>query len=782
MKLSYNYLKRFVEFKLPPEDIANILSSIGIETRVISCSGAWTNVVTAKVLEKEKHPNADKLSVCKVSDGQKEYTIVCGAKNVAAGQIVALSKIGAVLPGGFEIKKSKIRNIESEGMLCSEKELDIKGESNGILVLNPDTKIGIALENILETDAILEIEIATNRGDCLSYLGVARELSAKLKEKILMPQIKPLQIAQTYSVDVKSPLCSRYIAVEICDAKIAPSPKWLCDVLEKSGIRPINNIVDITNYVMIETGQPLHAFDISKLSSGKIIVRNAKDKEKIKALDGKDYELSTEMLVIADEKTPIAIAGVMGGELSGIDNNTKNLLLESAIFNAACVRKTSKKLNLSSDSSYRFERGLSWDIAELASWRAANLIAEIAGGKIISRKDLKNENYSPLSVELRLERAEKILGYGIAEKEILDILNFLSIETKKEEKNVICKIPSWRNDIKEEIDLIEEIARIKGYDSILTSETNQSVFTPYNSFFPLIVDEFRNKLSCLGFSEALNYSFLEISEVEKFGLKHFYKIANPISKENEILRPSLLPALYRNVKLNLDHDAQRVALFEYGKTFSSDGEKKTFAFIASGHVWDEWWRWEEKKVLTKFDFYFGLGIVKNILPLGFTISQNAKPDNLFHKGKTASVFFRGKPVAQFGILNPLIAKDVENEIFYFEIDIEPLLNYKKTNHFESYSKFPEVKRDISIVADKTLEFVKIEKIIKSVMKNTNVLQGYSVFSVYDDEEKLGEGKISYSFRLFYQNKERTLTDSEVNADMNLLIEKFSKELNVRLRQ
>lgn len=785
MKISYNWLKKLVDFDLTPQDLAKLLTSIGVETSVVS-SPSWTNVITGKVLEKQKHPDADKLSVCTVSDGENTMSIVCGAANVDAGQIVPLAKIDAELPAGFKIKRSKIRGIESEGMICSEQELGLKESSEGIMVLDENTEIGIPLEKALgEIDSILEIEITTNRGDCLSHLGIAREIGAKLKKTPSLPSIRTPDTSSLSIVKVESDLCSRYIGSIISGVKVGPSPKWMADALEKCGIRPINNVVDITNYVMLETGHPLHAFDLSKLTSKKVIVRNAKENEKMTALDGKEYKLDADMLVIADEEKPVAIAGVMGGEFSGIDENTETIFLESAMFNAASVRKTSKKLNLSSDSSYRFERGVAWDIAEYASWRAANLIYDLAGGRIETREDIHTIKYEKTEIALRVERVSKLLGYEIEGDEIAGILRFLGIDLQPRGEIILCTIPSWRNDITQEVDLIEEVARIDGYDKIPgPKNSGLSAYAQNDSFYPEMVETFRKKLYGLGFSEALNYSFSEISELNKFGLKHFYKIANPISKENEVLRPSLLPSLYKNVLLNIGQGADSVTLYEYGKIFTEEGEKKTFAVIMYGNVWQEWWKWAEDKIEPEYDFYFGGGIVRNLLPVNdFIISENLNPKSYFHPGKTAAVVYRGKAVGQFGILKPSINEDIKKEIFYFEMDLDTVIeNYSDKNSlYKHFPKFPMVKRDISVIADKSLQFSKIEKVIKGIMKSGNLLKDYSVFSVYDDQAKLGEGKISYSFRLSYRNNEKTLTDEEVNQDMNNLLAKLDSELSVKLR-
>jgi phenylalanyl-tRNA synthetase beta chain len=786
MRISYNLLKNFVSFNLSPKELSDMLTSIGIESSVVSNTYGWTNVVTAKILDIQKHPEADKLSLCKVSDGLKEYKIVCGANNIAIGQIVPLAKIGAILPENFQIKKSKIRGIESEGMLCSKRELGLSKESGCIYILDNKTNTGIALENVLEnSDSVVNVEITANRGDVLSHLGIAREIGAKLKKFIVYPKIKTFNVSSLNCVQIKSDLCLLYVGGIISGVKVGESPKWIKDVLEKSGIRSINNIVDITNYVMLELGQPLHAFDLKKLSSKNIVVRTANELEKITALDGKEYTLSPQMLVIGDDKQPIAIAGIMGGQHSGIDENTETVFLESAIFESVSIRKTSKKLNLSSDSSYRFERGLSWDIAELAFWRAVNLISDIAGGKIEARDYLQNIKYEEISIVLRIERVFKVLGYKIDEDEIMEILRYLGIKLQLKGKVIVCKIPSWRNDIKEEVDLIEEIVRIKGYDTIPFKKTlTVCLSSSKDSFICETVRDFRIKLNSLGFNEALNCSFCEIKELEKFGLKYSYKIANPVSTENEVLRPSLLPGLYKNLTLNISQGLGSVTLFEHGKIFNELGERKTFAFIAFGQIWHEWWKWEEQKINPKYDFYFGGGVIKNIMPENFLIVQNLNPERYFHTGKTASIMCGGEIIGQFGILSPSINEDLKDEVFYCEMDLDTVEKDKnfKILQYKAFSKLPLVKRDISVIADKDLPFFKIEEVMKSIMKSDGILKEYSLFSVYTDEEKLGEGKISYSLRLLYKDDNKTLTDVEVNKGVNRLLEKLDHDLQVKLRE
>jgi phenylalanyl-tRNA synthetase beta chain len=784
MKISYNWLKELVDFDMQPQDLCKMLTFLGVETSIVGGGINWTGVITAKVLDKQKHPNSDHLSICKVNDGTKDYQIVCGAPNVDAGQTIPLATIGAVLPGNFVIKSSKIRGVASEGMICSEEELGLKESSDGIMVLPEGTPLGKKVEEVLgELDTILEIEITTNRGDCLSHWGVAREIAAKLQKIPTLPALKNIKYTEKDLVDVKDKdLCTRYIGCNITDVKIGPSPKWMRDRLESCGVKSINNVVDITNYVMLELGQPLHAFDATTLSGGKVVVRRAKKGEKLATLDGKTHELDENNLVIADSSKALAIAGVIGGQASSITEATTEVFLESAVFNPGSVRKTARKLNISTDASYRYERGTSWEVAEMASWRALNLIMELAGGRLKTREDYNSPNNEKAVIKLRVERVEKLLGYAIDETDIANILRFLGIEITSSIQSVfMVEVPSYRNDIKEEVDLIEEIARVDGYEKIPTSvDFGITSLEKKNSH--RFTKTITNSLVGLGFCEAMNYSFAEIKDLDKLYLGYTYKIANPISKENEVLRPSLLPGLIKNYFFNIGQATTDIKLFETGKIFDDKGERRVLGILMSGPVWQPWWNWESSKQNPVFDFYFASGIISNILPSKeFMIAENKTPAKYYHPGKVAAIVYHGKVVGQFGVLRPDIT-DSSDEVVYVEIEIENIeKNYKnKIQTYEHVAKFPALKRDISVVADKSVKFEKIEKIIKHVMKDGGILKDWSLFSVYENE-KLGADKISYSFRLTYRHNEKTLKDEEVNKDIAILLEKWNKELGISLR-
>ena len=784
MKISYNWLKSHINFDYRPKELAEMLTLQGIESKVLIDSPKWVGVIAAKVLDVVAHPNADKLSLCRLTDGKNEYSVVCGAKNVAKGQIVALAVIGAVLPGDFRIEKVKIRSVESQGMICSEKELALKSESDGIMVLDPAQELGVDLDNVIEKDSILEVEIATNRPDCLSHIGIAREIAAKLRKEIITPDVKEFKYSsKKLSVKIDDPeISSRYIGVSIDGVSVAKSPKWLSDMVEKCGVRSINNIVDITNYVMFELGHPLHAFDASIVDNESIIVRNAVDGESISALDGKKYLLNKEDIVIADTVKPLAIAGVMGGENSGVTNTTKKIILESAVFNAGMVRKTSKRLALSTDASYRFERGVSFEVCELALRRAAKLIIDVAGGVITDSVDCVKNEFTPVTLTLRTEKIKKLLGVNIPPKDSVEIFNALGIKAKIDGDAINVVVPSWRNDISQSADLIEEIARIYGYDKIPTNNALIGIGS-----LPVVTTEilFRNKLLSFGFSEAVNYSFTTQKRLNDVGADAFEFVPNPLSKENEVLRSTLLEGLLRNLTLNISEGLSSFKYFEFGKVFLKDKESNQLGVIACGKVFDDWWGFEKNKIKLNMDFYYLSGLISEVL--GNINNQKIAFSNLnipsnFHPGKAASIYVDNTLIGYLGVLRPDLINQTKDEVLYAQIDLDVLKKFAKNFAVKYYGikRLPCAKRDISIVVNKNVAFYEINSSITSQFYGQSDFDSFELFSVYTDE-KLGEDKISYSFRISFRNAEKTLTDQEINAHITSLIDMLSKKFGASLR-
>jgi phenylalanyl-tRNA synthetase beta chain len=787
MKISYNLLKNFIGSDLDKIDIVDLLTSIGFESCIVKHEyNNLKNVIAVKILNIYKHENSDRLLICNVTDNTKEYSVVCGAKNITIGKIVPFAKIGAELSKNITIKSEIIRGVKSDGMLCSEKELGLGNESDNILILSDNTKIGDSLNNIIniENDKIFDVEIMTNRGDCLSHLGISREICAKLKKKILLPNIKKYDNLQIFnSLKIESDLCLSYMSCIIRNVKIKKSPKWLSDILYDLGINSINNIVDITNYVMIELGQPLHAFDVDKIDCKCISIRKATNYENIVAINGNKYNLNSNILITSDYNNPIAISGVIGGKYSSIDNCTKNIFLESAVFNCDSINKTSKNLGIITESSHRFEKGVDIVASEYSFWRAINLIIDIADGEIDSKYVYKNIYDNEMKIFLRIEKISKILGYNIKIDESIEILKSLGINTEIKDDKIICNIPSWRKDLNIEEDLIEEIIRIKGYDSIPYIKKHEYEINDISNdlSFNSIVYDLKSKLKNFGFSEVINYSFLEIKQIEKFNLLYYYKILNPLSKENEVLRPSLIVSLYKNVLLNIGQGFDSIALFEYGKIFNKQGERKSFGFIVYGKIWDEWWKWSNYKFIPKYDFYFGAGIIKNILPSNeFKFVKNSE-NNYYDNSKTLSIIYNKKNVGSFGILkraSDFYSLNIKDDIFYCELDISTIENEycKKSIVFKKYSKFPVVKMDISIVANKTIKVFDIENIFQEKIKKNGILKKYSLFSIF-----YIDSNVSYSFRLYYRSDNKTLTDDEVNNDIKILLDELYNKFNIVLR-
>jgi len=788
MKLSYNWLKDFVDFELSPKEIAELVTFTGIETNVVSGGGTnWPGVITAKVLDAGKHPHADKLSLCSVTDGTKTYSIVCGAPNVGAGQTIALATVGAELPGGLKIKKAKIRGIESEGMICSEKELGLSEQSSGIMILPGDTPLGRLLKEVLgQQDTILEIEIPTNRPDTLSHLGIAREIAAKLGKKVNIPAVYSGTLPSIWkSIKINEPeLCSRYIGIKISGIKVGPSPAWISDKLVKCGLRTINNIVDITNYVLLEMGHPLHAFDLAKMQGGEIVVRRANKGETMLALDGKTYNLDENMLVVADRENAQAIAGVMGGEFSGVRENTTDMILESAMFKPQNIRKTSKFLNLSSDASYRFERGTGWTVCEMAALRAVKLICEIAGGKIESMHDKVEKQYIPVKITLRPERIKKVAGMEFSKDEIVNTLAALDLKALATGHDITVEVPSWRIDLCDEIDLIEEVLRIKGYDNVPVTVMPVIPRAEKRSDELNVTGLVNDRLLTSGFSEAINYSFAEEKELKNLKLEAEVRIKNPLSQENEVMRPSLLPGLWRNLLLNLRQGYGDVKLFENGAVFlKGETETRKVGIIACGNVWPEWWGWETKLKESGFDYYYFAGVIQNILSgnrVKFKENKNCKP--YFHPGKTAAIEMNGRVIGETGVLHPDISCEVDKDVCYCEIDLgvmNPCWN-TSTRTYKQISRKPMVKRDMSLVADKSVAFESIREVLDKNMSSQNLLSEYELFSIYQDE-KLGKDKISYSFHLVFRHPELTLTDVEVNAQFDAIVKALNIGLGITLR-
>ncbi|WP_304130708.1 phenylalanine--tRNA ligase subunit beta [Ignavibacterium album] len=799
MKISLNWLKDYVDLSdLSTDEIVDKLTMSGLEVEDVTDENElYKNFIVAEVKSVTKHPNADKLSVCEVFDGKENLQVICGAPNVAAGQKVVFAPIGTIIPNGnFQIRKAKIRGVESNGMICAEDELLLSDDHSGIMVLNENLPAGKPITEALNlNDVIFEIAVTPNRPDALSHIGVARDLSAIFNRELHIPEIKlkesKKKASEIASVEIiDSTNCPRYSAKVVLNVEVKDSPEWLKNKLTRIGLRPINNVVDVTNFILHEIGQPLHAFDLDLLEGKKIIVQSTTEEKEFVTLDSKVRKLPKGTLMICDAKREVAVAGVMGGENSEINSSTKNILIESAYFNPSSIRKTSKALQLSTDSSYRFERGTDPGITKYAAERAAHLIAEISGGevaegiidvypKIIERKE----------ITLRYQRVTKILGYEISKEKIHQILSRLGIALKDiNETSLLASVPTFRPDLEREIDLIEEIARVNGYDNIpvvpkisitLEQKVDQQKFE----------DEVRNIISSLGFSEMINNPLESEWEAKLTG--NPITLANPQSVEMSCLRTSLLAGGLNSVKRNLNFGVRDMMLFEVGnvfnkksdssiKTFEDISEKQNLILILSGKEEEKFWNTQEKY----FDFYCLKGLVNafikkisldNQLADLYYSSENEIYSYYLTKNFKQQVVGTGGKVKR-DVLNKF---DINQDVFVFEFDLTALKQISpESKKYIEPPKYPKVHRDFAFIFDKNVQYLDVKNFI--LKKASKLLKSVELFDIFESES-LGRDKKSMAFTLEYFDESRTLTEDEVEKDFNYLITEILKEFKAKLR-
>ncbi len=799
MKVSLNWLNDYIDIKnIPASEIAEKLSKCGLEVEeMVDNFAKYDKIVVGYVKDCVKHPNADKLSVCVVTDGTDDFTVVCGAPNVKAGQKVAFAKLGAIIPNGnFEIKKAKIRGQESFGMICAEDELGLSEDHSGIMVLNDDAVLGMPIAEALSIgDVEIEISITPNRSDALSHFGVARDLAALYNLEFKRPEFettvcdkKTGDVAKVFVED--SDLCPRYVAKVVEGITIKESPDWLKNRLKAVGLRPINNVVDVTNYILYEIGQPLHAFDLKMLEDRTIIVRRAGETNKIVTLDSKERNLLPNDLLICDKVKPVAVAGVMGGENSEVTENTTDVLIESAYFNPSSIRKTSKKLGLSSDSSYRFERGCDPNITKYAAERAAYLIKQVAGGTILDGViDVYPVKIEPKTTFLRYNRLNKILGFEIEKEKADSILTKLGfIITEKTEDKITVEIPTYRPDVEREIDLIEEVGRIFGYDNIPTIE-KISVILDEKIDQSAFNDNLRTLMCGAGFYEIVTNSLLNESVSNKFGKP--IKMFNPLSAEMSHLRPTLLPGGLYTVANNLKVRQKNLKLFEIGHVFERlhDGELKSFDdfteydkinLLLTGKSFDSVWYSKDKN----YDIYDLKGYVKQIFS---KISLDIFKNDLYYFTNELNweygfkIEVNGTVLGIGGKIKKEILNrfEIDQEVYNFEINLDLIKNInKKGRNFKELNKFPSVLRDFAFVLNKNIEYIAV---IETIFKGSSkLLKDVKLFDIFESDA-LGENKRSLAFQLEYYNEERTLTEDEVEKDFWKTIEFVKKELNAELR-
>ena len=791
MKFTKNWLQELINIDLTTEKLAEQLTMVGLEVDSIKpVAGDFHGVVVGEVLEVTSHPNADKLSVCQVSVGAAEpLNIVCGAKNVRAKLKVPVALVGAELPNNFKIKNSKLRGVDSAGMLCSAVELGLPDAFQGILELPDDAPIGVDIRKYLKLDdAVIEIELTANRGDCLSMTGIAREVAAinRIKPTQLeTPEFKTNEDIFPVTIEAKD-ACSHYCGRIIRGVNNhVNTPLWMQERLRRLGHNPISFVVDVTNYVMLELGQPLHAFDLSKLDK-KIDVRYAKQGEEIVLLDGNKVELNTKTLVIADNSKCLAIAGVMGGTDTGVSLDTRDIFLESAFFIPEKIAGIARSYNLQTDSSYRFERGVDYKLQLQALDRATALILEIAGGNPGIVSEAIVEEYLPKSSDIILRRSsiEKILGISITDKDITDILLYLGMKLEPTVDGWKVVVPSWRFDIKIEEDLVEEVARIYGYhlipeQKIIADLGGNNAISDRRS-----IDRIYDLMEDRGYNEVITYSFIDEKLQALFGADSVaLPLANPISSEQSVMRTTLWPGLINAVKHNFQRQQQRARFFEVGLRFlqqdNSLEQQLTIAGVISGDLYPEQWGIKQKENADFFDLKNDVVAILKLFAYESDVEFIPKSHSALHPLRSAQICVAGFCVGFIGELHPMIKQQLELNKFHvlFEINLSSLIN-KMSGSLKTISRFPKIQRDIAIIVNKDISWTKIRQKIVDI--SGDLLHNVAVFDVYYSEN-IGLDKRSMAIHLDFQSISRTLVDTEVDLLIDNIVLVLKQSFGASLR-
>lgn len=798
MKVPLSWLKDYISIEEPPFQIAKLLTMAGLEVDAVeSVSLGFDQVIVVEVLKVAKHPDADKLQLATVWDGNNTHEVVCGAPNCREGIKTALALVGATLPdeGGktFKVRKSKIRGVESSGMLCSEKELNISGTHEGIIEFSPQVSVGASVSDMY-SDTIFEISLTPNLAHCFGVLGVARELSALVNLPLRYPKItleeSESRINDLCKITVENKeKCPRYLARVIKNLKVGPSPEWLQKRLQGAGTRPINNVVDVTNYVMLELGHPLHAFDYTKLAEHHIIVKNAQEGEVFRTLDGKDRTLTKNDLLICDAAKPIAIAGVMGGENTEVTADTHTILLESAYFNPSGIRRTSKHLGLSTDASKRFERGADPNGASFALDRAAMMLQQLADGTIAEGCiDCGEQIFKPLILELRLNRVQKILGIPISASEVENVFHRLDWPTSYDAQNVFTiTVPTYRTDVSQEIDLIEEVARIYGYDNIKSEPPRYGTTNLPHSTLYLLERETRQRLIQRGLQEFLTCdligpTLLGIIQDTSMPKDSFIHVKNPTSIEQSILRTSLLPNLLEVAKYNFDRQNSNLAGFELGRVYFKSGdqykEQSVIGIIIMGKSTPSYWGEKSREV----DFYTLKGIVEVFLREMGIAPAEFRPQEIanLHPGRQASLFVGDLEVGSMGEVHPDLLKrlDLPQRVYFAEINLQDLQEVRSKEHTtKDLPIYPGSDRDWTVTLDDRLPMQKILKLVNDAP--SKLLEKFYLIDIYRND-KLGPHGINATFRFCYRDRKKTVSQEDVDGEHSRILVKVQEQLSHEL--
>ncbi|BDD05934.1 phenylalanine--tRNA ligase subunit beta [Aureibacter tunicatorum] len=805
MKISFNWLKEYIKIDDSPEIISDVLTATGLEVEGLSefeqVKGGLKGLVIGEVLTCEKHPGADKLSKTTVDIGVEIVPIVCGAPNVAAGQKVVVAKVGSTLyPEGhepFTIKKAKIRGEQSMGMICAEDEIGLGTSHDGIMVLDTDLPNGTPAAEYFELDSdyTIEIGLTPNRADAMSHIGVARDIRAVQGNDVNWPNISSFDmetIADEQNIEISVEnfdACPRYAGLTIDNIKVEPSPEWLQNRLKAIGLSPINNVVDITNYVLHETGQPLHAFDLREVKGNKVIVKTLPEGTIFKTLDGEERKLKSNDLMICNEEKPMCIAGVFGGLESGVKDDTTSIFLESAYFSPDWVRKTSQNHTLKTDASFRFERGIDPNITIFALKRAALLIKEIAGGKITSKvQDIYPNKIEDFKVPVKFRNIDRLIGKTLDRQLIHQILTRLDIKTSEEtSEGFIATVPAYRVDVTREADVIEEILRIYGYDNIEVSEHLSSNFlSEYPAHEPFKLERSTSQqLVSLGYNELITNSLTSSKYNEHtthVNSEENINILNKLSEELDILRQTMLFNHLEVISHNINRQQKDLKLFEFGKTYKKVGEKyieeANLCICISGNKNTENWQKTSEKV-TYYDLH---GDILNIFNKFNLKGINIEKTELDILEYGAVYKLNNKVIAYAGLVKKQIAKafGIKQDIFYAEIKWDSLLKTVKADKtFEPISKFPAVRRDLSLVIDKSITYEQIKGIAeKSAGK---LLSSINVFDTYEGD-KIDSGKKAYALSFILEDKTKTLNDKTIDKAMNKLIKAFEFQIGAHIRK
>ncbi|RUA23446.1 MAG: phenylalanine--tRNA ligase subunit beta [Chloroflexi bacterium] len=799
MRVPLSWLRQYVDVDLPVQELAHRLTMAGIEVGEVEVIGGWKEVFVGHVTDVRPHPNADRLRLCVVTTGAEELEVVCGAPNVASGQKICFAKVGANIYNTHSerhetLEAAKIRGVESQGMICSDIELGLGDDHSGIIVLPDDAPTGTPLDDYLGA-TVLDLELTPNRLDCLSVLGVAHEVAALTGKTVLEPEASYEEsgapITEKVNISVASPeLCRRYTASLLLGVKIGPSPQWLQDRLTRAGLRPINNVVDVTNFVMLEYNQPLHSFDYDLIKDATVIVRRAWPGEALTTLDGVERKLTPENLVIADANDPIGLGGVIGGANSEISDNTVNVLLESATFDGTNNRATAQTLGLRTEATLRFEKGLRPELAPIALRRATGLIQEVAGGTVAPGivDVLSDEGAEPPMVTLTSSKIKRMLGMEVDLKKVQEIMDALGFTWEPEGDAALkVTVPYWRNDVNIEEDLVEEVVRTIGYDSVPTTMLSSPI--PFQQPVPVmgLRDQIKDVLAAAGMQEVINYPLVTLQQLEQ--VEHLdrsalpLRVANPMSSDREYLRTTLRASLLANLAANQGHSAGPFRMFEAGRVFwprtgDLPEERETVAGVLAGLRHEPSWL-EDDSLL---DFFDVKGVVESVLGhLGVTATYEPVDDPAFHPGRCAAIKSGDSLLGLVGEVHPVVMERLGLEspqVAAFELYLEPILAALPSSErqFEPLPRYPSATRDLALVMPSDVDAGRVTQLI---LRHRGVDRA-ELFDIYAGEN-VAEGTKSLAFHVYFQARDRTMTNEEVNRSLDGLLRTLEQELNVTLR-